>query len=175
MLHVWRRVAIGLDKIWKEIMKFTPPSTDSEGIGRAFKGWVGTCCEREWSANRHIHNERTVDPKILAEWENESIPSIEEMLLKEEEALAPPSPVQHINAIRRQILDDEIHRIPEAMRDALLETEGEKDVANPSARGKQGESAAIAEKYGVTPGAVRTARLRLVQRVRDRFSKEICL
>lgn len=167
-------VAIGLDKIYKEIGKFCAPLTDSEGIGRAFKGWCSTVCKREWKSNRHVHSEQPIDPVILEEWDMGATPSVEESVISEEASCEPLGPQQQMNVLRRQILAQELDRLPEAMRDALLETEGEKSVANPKARGKQGESAAIAQKHGVTPGAVRQARMRLVQRVDERFKKESC-
>jgi len=165
-------VAIGLDKILKEISKFDPPNDDSAGIGRAFKGWVSTCCEREWGNNKNIHRELAFDSHMLEEWEKNSCSSVEEQLITEERGLSSISSRQQAIYEQRQMLNEELSRLPEAMRDAILESEDLKSVDRPKGRGLKGEAAAIASKHGLTTGAIRTARSRLVNRVKERFPKE---
>lgn len=165
-------VAIGLDKILKEIGKFEAPDDDSAGIGQAFKGWISTCCEREWGNNKNIHRELVLDSHALEEWGKNSCPSVEEQLIAEEGGVSSISLRQQTIAEQKQILNEELNRLPEAMRDAILESEDLKRVDNPAGRGKKGEAAAIASKYALTPGAVRTARSRLVNRVEKGFLKE---
>ena len=70
-------------------------------------------------------------------------------------------------------LEDELNKLPPAMKEALLDSEDLKSVENPNARGKQGEAASIASKYGYTPNAVRTRRTRLLGKVQNRFKKEV--
>ena len=167
-------VAIGLDKILKEITKFEPPDDDSAGIGRAFKAWVSRCCEYEWRNNKNIHRELALDSHVLEEWVNHSSPSIEDQLTAEEEGASSVSLRQQTRSKQREILDEELHRLPEAMRDAILESEDLKSIDKPAGRGKNGEAVVIASKYGLTQGAIRTARSRLVKKVGERFRKECC-
>jgi len=167
-------VAIGLDKILKEITKFVAPDDDSAGIGRAFRGWISTYCEREWCKNKNIHRELALDSHPLENWEKSSSPSVEEQLVAKERGASTISLRQQDISKQGQILSEELNQLPEAMRDAILESEDLKSIDNPAGRGKKGEAAAIASKHGLTPGAIRTARSRLAKRVEERFQKECC-
>ncbi|MCU7919821.1 MAG: hypothetical protein KZQ95_15900 [Candidatus Thiodiazotropha sp. (ex Epidulcina cf. delphinae)] len=165
-------VALGLDKVLKEIGKFEIPDDEPTGIGLAFKGWVSTCCEREWTNNKNIHSKVALESHVLEEWEKNSCQSVEELLITEEEDTTSLSSRQQTISKQRHILNEELDRLPEAMRDAILETEDLKSIENPTGRGLKGETAAVASKYGLTPGAIRTARCRLAKRVEERFLKE---
>lgn len=168
-------VAIGLDKVFKEISKFAPPDDDSDGVGRAFRGWISTCCEHEWRNSKNIHKELAFDAHMLEEREKNSCPSVEEQLVAEESGTFSVSLRQQAIYAQRQILNEELNRLPEAMRDAILESEDQKNVKNLKGRGVQGEVASIASKHGLTPGAIRTARSRLAKKTKERFEKECCL
>lgn len=167
-------VAIGLDKVLKEISKFETPDDDSAGIGWAFKGWISRCCEREWSSNKNIHRELALDSHVLEEWDKNSCPSVEEQMITKERGEPSISLRQQTISKQRQILNEELMRLPEAMRDAIVESEDLKSIDNLAGRGKKGEAAAIASKHGLKPGAIRTARSRLGKRVEERFLKECC-
>lgn len=160
-------VAIGLDKILNEICKFDIPEDDSDGIGRAFKSWVSICCRREWSSSKHIHRELPLDEVGM-----DSHPSIEEELVSAEAEGSINTERQQAIEVQRQILNDELDRLPESMREAILETEDLKAIENLTGRGRKGEAAAIASKHNLTPGAIRTARCRLGNRVKQRYQKE---
>lgn len=161
--------AIGWDKVTGSIEKFDIPADVSVGVGRAFKAWVGTCCEREWTRLGAERRERAVDPAELSDLL--LTPSPEELACIEEESPA-DSPDLKAKQFVDLLLQQEMAKLLEPMREAIMETEDCKSVANPRARGKAGESAAIAAKHGLTQNAVRTARSRLVQRVQNRFDKE---
>jgi len=167
-------VAIGLDKVLKEICKFETPDDDSAGIGRAFKGWLSKCCEREWNNNKNIHRDLALDSHVLEDWGENSCPSVEEQLITKERGVSSISLRQQAISKQRQILNEELKRLPEAMRDAIVESENLKSIDNLGGRGKKGEAAAIASKHGLKPGAIRTARSRLGKRVEERFLKECC-
>ncbi len=161
--------AFGWDKVTSGIEKFDIPNDAPVGVGRAFKGWVGTCCEREWTRLGAEQRELAVDPAELSDLA--LAPSPEQLVCAEEESPV-DSPDLKAKQFVERLLQQEMAKLLEPMREAVMETEDCKSVANPQARGKAGESAAIAAKHGLTQNAVRTARSRLVQRVKDRFDKE---
>ena len=164
-------VAIGLDKIFRDIEKFSIPDDHSDGIGRAFKAWAFKCCKREWS--KYIRDQKSkegdIDQEdILAE----EAPSPEDALIALETTEKQPSRAHAEIELMRRILHEELEKLPPSMKEALLESEDIKNIHQPNARGKQGEAAGIASKHGYKPGAVRTARSRLAAKVNERFGKE---
>lgn len=161
-------VAIGLEKIFRDIEKFSIPDDCSDGIGRAFKAWALVCCKREWG--KYIKSQQD-NPKE-AEALTEEAPSPEKILLAQEATRKPPTRTQAEKMMMRQILHEELEKLVPTMKEALLESEDIKNIRKPGARGKQGEAASIAAKYGHTPSAVRTTRSRLAKKVRERFEKE---
>jgi len=165
----------GWDKVSDEIGKFTIPEDGPEGIGRAFKGWVTTCCRRHWEHLAKANPVFAVDPLELSE-RISAAPSVEEVLDAGRQTHGNLESVDRSSRerqLRQDILRQELEKLPAAMRDALLETEDEKSVVNPSARGKTGDAARIAAKHGYTANAVRTRRTRLCDRVKARFDSEV--
>ena len=164
-------VAIGLDKIFRDIEKFSIPDDHSNGIGRAFKAWALICSKREW--RKYIRDQKSKEGDIDQEdLLAEEAPSPEDALITLETIEKPPSRAQAEIELMRRILHEELEKLPPAMKEALLESEDIKNIHQPNARGKQGEAAAIASKHGYKPGAVRTARSRLAAKVNERFGKE---
>ena len=164
-------VAIGLDKIFRDIEKFSIPDDHCDGIGRAFKAWALICSKREWS--KYIRDQKIKEGDIDQEdLLAEEAPSPEDALIALEPTEKQPSRAQAEIELMRRILHEELEKLPPAMKEALLESEDIKNIHQPNARGKQGEAAAIASKHGYTPGAVRTARSRLAAKVNERFEKE---
>jgi len=165
--------AIGIDKIFKIIDKFDIPDDDSSGIGRAFKAWALKCCAREWSKQKDLLREVELDSDKFNQFHSGIFPSPEEVLIAEVPSNKPVSRPVTDRALIKRILAEELNRFPQSMKEALLESEDLKSVENPNSRGKQGEAANIAEKYGFTQGAIRTSRSRLLKKIRDRFEQEV--
>jgi hypothetical protein len=161
--------ALGWDTISGRISKFTTPDDCPAGIGRAFKAWVGKCCNREWNRRFSERLEQTMAEDELSQvaW----APSAEELVISIDD---PTDRKQgsDLAQFASRLLQEELGKLLEPMRDAILETEDHKSLASPGARGKTGVSTAIAAKYGFTQTAIRTARSRLGQRVKERFAKE---
>lgn len=164
-------VAIGLDKIFQNISKFNIPNDHPSGIGKAFKAWCVKCCKNEWSKYANSNLEDSIDPMEIQRLDDRPTLPLEKALSNQESAKTPSrSDVER--KLMRKVLEDELDQLPPTMKDALLDSEDLKSVENPNARGKKGEAASIASKYGYTPNAVRTRRSRLLVKVQDRFEKE---
>lgn len=163
--------AAGWDKVVSKIQKFTAPSDNSEEVRKAFKAWVGTCCRREWNRIAENQHEHATDPQELDEIPQDSFIS-DETNDSTEHQNPEQACRERVMAAARTILHQELAKMPQPLRDAILETEDCKSVSNPSARLRTGETAAIAAKYGYTPGAIRTHRNRLAKRARERFESE---
>jgi hypothetical protein len=162
--------ATGWDTISSHISKFKIPDDGSAGIGRAFKAWVGTCCNRAWNRNFSERLEQTMAENELSQiaW----APSAEDLVTCTDEPTDGQPRSDPTAQFGSRLLQEELGKLIEPMRDAILETEDHKSLLSPAARGKTGQSAAIAAKYGFTQNAIRTARSRVVQRVKERFAKE---
>ncbi|MBR9871482.1 MAG: hypothetical protein GYB26_10110 [Gammaproteobacteria bacterium] len=165
--------AVGIDKIFRDIGKFNIPDDSSEGIGRAFRAWAIICCRNEWGKQSGILKDEAWDPTKHLEDDTRASPSPEDLLAALDPPDQPPSRSQTERALRQRILEEELAKLLPSMKDAILATEELKSVSQPNARGKQGEAATIAEAHGHTPGAVRTARSRLLKRAKERFEKEV--
>lgn len=164
-------VAIGLDKILGTVQKFEIPGADSEGIRKAFIAWAITCCDREWQKQKDMYRECAVDPMDEV-FHSATSPSPETIWLAHESSATPPSRSEAERDLMRRIFSEELAKLPEAVRDALLECEDIKSVENPKARGGTGEAAEIAARHGFTPGALRTRRSRFVDQVKERYQRE---
>jgi hypothetical protein len=162
--------ATGWDTITSHISKFRIPDDCSAGIGKAFKAWVGKCCKRAWNRRFSERLEQTMTEDELNQvvW----APSAEELLTGTDELNDEKQGSDPAAQFASRLLQEELGKLIEPMRDAILETGDHKSLSSPAARGKTGESAAIAAKYGFTQNAIRTARSRLGQRVKERFTKE---
>ena len=162
--------SIGFDKALKEITKFDIPNSSSKQILRSFKAWAAICSRREWE--KRVNLELTSFKSSYDETQCDQISSIEEdMITKEDIDILNVRPNTE-KELKRKILSEELGNLPTDMRDALLETEDLKRIDNPNSRGLQGDSKQIAEKYGYTPGSIRTKRCRLLEKVKSRYEKE---
>lgn len=173
--HDGALTAIGIDKIFKEISKFTIPEDASAGIRKAFIAWALKCSEREWSRPKYqlTQTEISIAPDTIEETYQSTSPSPEEVLITEVSSITPVSRSVTEKALKLRILEEELNKLQPAMKEALLESEDLKSVENPNARGKQGEAASIATKHGYKPGAIRTCRNRLLKKVLERFEQEV--
>jgi hypothetical protein len=164
-------IAVGWALIIKQLHKFKIPNDDSTGICLALRAWIGKCCSREWNRRQHELMGTPPDPAAtnhLLGTIQTSCPSPEEGLCESDNDC--PDTADRI--LMRKILCEQLREMPESMRDAILETMDIKDISNLDARGKQGEAAAIAEKHGHKPNAVKTRIHRLKEKVKERFDKE---
>lgn len=164
--------AVAWDLIAKLLpTKFKIPDRDPNGICNAFKAWVGTCCKHEWERRKIELADTTVDPVAVNHLQITTpteISSLEDTLCSTE----PVSSKMTDGQLKRKILEEELGKYIESMRDAILETIDLKDISNMNSKGKHGEAAAIAEKYGHKPNAVRTRLFRLREKVKERYEKE---
>jgi len=168
--HDQELMSIGLDFVFKVIDKFEVPEKSSEEILRSFKAWALKCSVREWTKRVQLEKCFSQDNTELTF--NNQTPSVEDVLIDEEEKSTPQNRSNADIELQRKILCEELDQLPSEMRDALLEIEDLKRPDSPNGRGKQGESKLIAEKYGHTTGSIRTRRSRLASKVKDRFKKE---
>jgi DNA-directed RNA polymerase specialized sigma24 family protein len=166
-------VAIGTLAVLEKVGQFEIRDSDQASLGRMFKAWVATVCKNEWKNNAKKSLEIGTTPEDLEGLDQRSAPSIEDALIAEEDSSDPPQRNREDQAACRSILDEELNRLNEPMRNAILETEDLKDLSRPGVRGRQGEAAEIAHRYGLKPATVRANRKRLKDRAKARFSKEV--
>jgi hypothetical protein len=164
-------LAIGTKAVLEKIDKFEPRSEDQDSLGRMFKAWVGKVCVNEWRNNAKKSFEESMPPDELEQ--QRFTPSIEDVLIAEEDSSDPPQRNREDQGVCRNIVKEELKRLNEPMRNAILETEDLKDLSRPGVRGRQGEAAEIAHRYGLKPATVRANRKRLKDRAKDRYSKEV--
>lgn len=165
-------VAIGLDKIFRDIAKFKIPNDDPEVIRRKFIAWALKCSEREWGKQKGLMRPQLCEFAIVENDEEFSPPNPESIWIELEDS--PKLPLRPVTerALMKRILAEELNRLAPAMKLAVLETTDIKCVKKPKARGESGTAEEIASKHGYNAGAVRTARSRLSQRVKERFQQE---
>lgn len=153
-------VAIGVEHLFDQICKFDPPECESEGVEKAFKVWVATCCRRHWSYvffSTNAPNIDYVDPDHLPEIENPA-PDSESFARSEKDSTT-----------RKAILYEELSKLPLPMQEALLATADAKNASNPGSRVEQGLTKSIAMQHGYTAGAVKTQMSRLKKKVLERW------
>lgn len=165
--------AIGIEKIFRDIGKFAIPDDCSDGVRKAFTAWALICSEREWIKEKALMLQRKLSSLGDTELEETASPSPEELLILRENANDAPCRAVTERALMKQILDEELNKLQPEMKKALLETEDEKRPDKPTARGESGVAAQIARRHGYNPGAVRTARTRLLNKVEERFQQEV--
>lgn len=155
-------VSLGIQVLFERIDKFTIPEADNANVGKAFKGWVSVIAKREW--DRFLSSKKP-DVEYLAPTNLDEL-QVEIKVDTTEFAASPQSQKM------KSILNEELSKLPEHMRNAILETVSEKGTANSRARIESGITRKIAEKYGYTPTNVRTNISRLKKRVQTRMSEE---
>lgn len=166
--HEGALVSLGVEHVLRKLDRFEIRSEDPGRVGRSFKAWVTKSCRRRWTDEITKIPEESFDPSELEEMEGRTAPSPEALL---EEEQTPERTLPEL-ALMRRIVREELEALPEHMADAIRETEALKDPQRPNARGRTGESAAIADRYHLTPTAIRTARSRLIKRIQRRYEKE---